>query len=208
MLDAPDLTSLAAITVYSVLWGLVFAECALLLGFLLPGDTILFAAGLLAASPTSQISLPLLIVGTFIAAVAGNEVGYRLGRRYGRGWVLRRESQRLQQHLRRTETFYARYGAFAVVAARWIPWVRTFTPLVAGAAAMDRVKFTIANVVGALTWAVGLPLLGYAAYSIPWLRNAAFLVAVVSIAAAAVGAVSVLIRERRTRPQPLHTKDR
>ena len=171
MLVDPDLGALTAVAVYAVLWGFVFAECGLLLGFLLPGDTILFGAGLLAGAPDSELSLPLLILGTFVAAVAGNEVGYLTGRRYGRGWVESRDRGRTLEQLRRTERFYERWGWIAVVVARWIPWVRTFTPLVAGTARMDRRAFSSANVVGALPWAVGLPLLGYFAYQLPVLRQ-------------------------------------
>ena len=135
------------------------------------------------------MSLPLLLVGAFVAAVAGNEVGYRTGRRYGRTWLESRESGRAAAQLRRTEAFYARYGALAVVAARWIPWVRTFTPVVAGTAAMARRSFTTANVAGALTWAVALPVLGYLAYGVPWLRTAAVVVAVVAVGLSVVAAV-------------------
>jgi membrane-associated protein len=199
MVIDPDLGSLTAVAVYAVLWGFIFAECGLLLGFLLPGDTILFGAGLLAAAPDSEISLPLLIAGTFIAAVAGNEVGYLTGRRYGRSWIENRETGRALEQLRRTERFYERWGWMAIVVARWIPWVRTFTPLVAGAAVMDRRAFTSANVVGALPWAVGLPLLGYFAYQLPVLRSISYAVAIVAILGTGVGAVIVVRRDRAAR---------
>lgn len=199
MLIDPDLASLTAVAVYAVLWGFVFAETGLLVGFLLPGDTILFGAGLLAGSPENDISLPLLISGTFVAAVAGNEVGYTTGKRFGRGWLERRESGRALEQLRRTEKFYDRYGWLAVVIARWIPWVRTFTPVVAGAAAMRRGVFTTANVVGALPWAVGLPLLGYYAYELPVLRSLAYTMAMISIVGSIIAAVVLSARERRRR---------
>ena len=140
---------------YAVLWGFLFAECALLLGFLLPGDTILFGAGLLAASPSSEVNIYVLVTGAFLAAVIGNEVGYVTGRRFGREWVERPREGPGREQLRRAERFYERYGWLSVVVARWIPWVRTFIPIIAGTAAMDRRAFTSANVVGALPWAVG-----------------------------------------------------
>lgn len=195
----PDLASMSAVAVYAVLWGFIFAECGLLLGLLLPGDTILFAGGLLAGSPDSPISLPLLIAGTFLAAVLGNEVGYVTGRRYGRAWIEARERGRMLEQLRRTERFYERWGWIAVVVARWIPWVRTLTPLVAGAARMDRRAFTSANVVGALPWAVGLPVLGYFAYQLPVLRQVSYAVAAASIIGSAIAAVVILRRDRRAR---------
>jgi len=202
----PNLASLGALAVYAVVWGFLFAECGLLLGFLLPGDTILFGAGLLAASPSSDVNLVVLVVGAFVAAVAGNEVGYLTGRRYGRTWLEGRESGRALAQLRRTEVFYERYGWFSVVVARWIPWVRTFTPVVAGTAAMRRASFTSANVVGALTWAVALPIVGYVAYQLPVVRTIAFTVAGVFIAVSLVGLAVLLVRDalrrRRDRREP------
>ena len=195
MIADPNLASLGALAVYAVVWGFLFAECGLLLGFLLPGDTILFGAGLLAASPRSDVNLVVLVLGAFVAAVAGNEVGYLTGRRYGRAWLEGRESGRALTQLRRTEAFYDRYGWFSVVVARWIPWVRTFTPVVAGTAAMRRASFTSANVVGALTWAVALPMVGYVAYQLPVVRTIAFTVAGIFITVSLVGLAVLLVRD-------------
>ena len=195
MIADPNLASLGALAVYAVVWGFLFAECGLLLGFLLPGDTILFGAGLLAASPSSDVNLLVLVVGAFVAAVAGNEVGYLTGRRYGHGWLESRESGRGRTQLRRTEAFYDRYGWFSVVVARWIPWVRTFTPVVAGTAAMRRASFTSANVVGALSWAVALPILGYVAYQLPVVRTIAFTIAGIFITISLVGLAVLLVRD-------------
>ena len=195
MIADPNLASLGALAVYAVVWGFLFAECGLLLGFLLPGDTILFGAGLLAASPNSDVNLLVLVLGAFVAAVAGNEVGYLTGRRYGRGWLEGRESGRGLAQLRRTEAFYDRYGWFSVVVARWIPWVRTFTPVVAGTAAMRRASFTSANLVGALSWAVALPIVGYVAYQLPVVRTIAFTVAGIFITISLVGLAVLLVRD-------------
>ena len=199
MISGPDLTSLTAVAVYAVVWGFLFAECGLLLGFLLPGDTLLFGAGLLAATPGTGVSLPVLALGSFAAAVAGNEVGYRTGHRYGRAWVERRESGRALTQLRRTEAFYERYGWLSVVVARWIPWVRTFAPVVAGTAAMPRAAFSSANVVGALAWAVVLPVLGYVAYQLPVVRTVALVVAGAFVVVSLVGVASLLIRDALAR---------
>jgi membrane-associated protein len=195
----PDLASFTAIAVYAVLWGFIFAECGLLIGFFLPGDTILFAAGLLAGSPHSDIDIWVLATGTFIAAVAGNQVAYALGRRYGRDWLERRRSERIHGYLVRAEAFYARYGLMAVVSARWIPWVRAFVPTIAGAARMPVGPFTVANIAGALPWAFGLPLFGYFAYAVPSVRNLAAVAAGASILFAIVAAIVVSVRERRRR---------
>lgn len=199
MWEGPDLTSLGAIAVYAVVWGFLFAECGLLLGFLLPGDTILFAAGLVAASPNSDVNIYVLVTGAFLAAVIGNEVGYVTGRRFGRDWVESREKGRAKEQLRRAEIFYEKYGWLSVVIARWIPWVRTFIPIIAGTAAMDRRAYTSANIVGALPWAVGLPVLGYFAYQVPVLRDIAYAVAGIAIAATAVTVLVGAARARRAR---------
>jgi membrane-associated protein len=202
---SPDLSTLGAVAIYAVIWGFVFAECGLLIGFLLPGDTILFAAGLVAAAPGSEVNLALLIAGTLVAAIAGNHVGFVLGRRYGRTWVEQRSSTRARDHARRAEGFYARYGAIAVVVARWIPWVRTFTPVVAGAADMAARRFTVANVAGALPWAIGLPLLGYLAYDVSWLRASAYVGVVLSLVVTVITLLTLLIgrtvRSRRAGTQ-------
>ena len=204
MIADPNLASLGALAVYAVVWGFLFAECGLLLGFLLPGDTILFGAGLLAASPSSDVNLVVLVIGAFVAAVAGNEVGYLTGRRYGRTWLENRESGRALTQLRRTESFYERYGWFSVVVARWIPWVRTVTPVVAGTAAMRRASFTSANVVGALTWAVALPIVGYVAYQLPVVRTIAFTIAGIFITISLVGRAVLLVRDGlRRRRDPI-----
>jgi membrane-associated protein len=191
----PDLAGLTAGGVYVVLFSLVFVESGLLVGFFLPGDTVLFAAGLLSAHPGSRLSILALAVGTGLAAVAGDAVGYWTGRRLGRPWVERRAG-RLAAHLPAAERFYERWGWAAVVVARFIPWVRTFTPVVAGLARMRYPLFLSANVVGALLWGTGLVVLGHVAYSVPWVRYAAYVVAGVSIVGSLLG--SALAHRRAT----------
>lgn len=192
----PDFAAMTAGGVYLVLFVLVFIESGLLVGFFLPGDTVLFAAGLLAAREGSGLSLPVLAIGTAIAAVAGDAVGYWTGRRFGRPWVERRAG-RAARHLPRAEAFYERWGVSAVVIARFIPWVRTFTPIVAGMAQMPYPRFLAANVVGALLWGSGLIVLGYVANSVPWVRYAAYSVAALSIVASVVGPLVVRRRSRQ-----------
>ncbi|GAB3589801.1 DedA family protein [Angustibacter peucedani] len=192
----PDLAHLTAGGIYTVLFVLVFVESGLLVGFFLPGDTVLFTAGLLAARPSSTLSLPLLAGGVAVAAVAGDAVGYWCGRRLGRPWVERRAA-RMAAHLPRAEEFFERWGWGAVVVARFVPWLRTFTPIVAGTAAMPYPRFLSANVVGALGWGTGLVLVGYVAYSVPWVRYAAYAVAGVSVLATLVGPVVARVRSRR-----------
>lgn len=191
----PDLARLTTGGIYVVLFALVFVESGLLVGFFLPGDTVLFAAGLLAARPSSTLSLPLLAGGVAVAAIAGDAVGYWCGRRLGRPWVERRAG-RLAAHLPQAEAFFARWGWGAVAVARFVPWLRTFTPIVAGTAAMTYAKFLSANVVGALGWGAGLVVIGYVAYSVPWVRYAAYAVAGLSVAATLLGPLAARARGR------------
>jgi membrane-associated protein len=174
--DLTDLTSMTSGAVYVVVLTLVFVESGLLVGFFLPGDSVLFAAGLLSAEPDSGLSLPLLTGGVAVAAVAGDAVGYWTGRRLGRPWLLARAG-RSARHVERAEEFYRRWGAMAVIIARFIPWVRTFTPIVAGIGRMPYPRFLAANVTGALVWGSGLVLLGRVAHGNPAVKWAAYAVA-------------------------------
>lgn len=195
----PDLARLTATLVYLVVFGFVFVESGLLIGFLLPGDSLLFAAGLVSATDGSGVSLTVLVVGVLVAAVAGDSVGYAIGARLGRPWLERRAARdRLDaRHLRRAEAFYQRFGWFAVVAARWIPWVRTFTPILAGAARMPYRRFLPANVVGAVVWGAGLLVLGHLAATQPTVRHTSYAVAGAFIALSLTIAVVGVVRRRR-----------
>jgi membrane-associated protein len=195
------LAGLSVLALYLAVWAIVYAETGLLLGFLLPGDSLLFAVGMLCARPGGP-NVVIMATGVFIAAVAGDQTGYTLGARLGRPYVERR-GPRVIRGVERAEEFYARYGAVSVVAARFIPWVRTFTPFVAGVARMYRPLFLAANVVGAVLWCVGLIGLGYFAYQVPWLRDAAFAVAAVFVVGSFVaGGVTWLIQRRRQPAEP------
>ena len=156
-----DLDALTATSIYLVVFGLVFVESGILVGFFLPGDTVLFAAGLIAADEGRGLSLPLLITGVVVAAMAGDAVGYWFGSRTGPPLLRRRDGRVLNQaNLRRARSFYERYGVFAVIAARWIPWVRTFTPILAGVARMPYRRCFAANVAAAPRRGGGLLCLG------------------------------------------------
>ena len=152
------------------IWGLflvVFAESGLLIGFFLPGDSLLFTAGFLASAPDSvpdelHLSLPLLLVGCFVAAVVGDQVGYLMGRRVGPA-IFRRPDSRFfkQDNVDKAQAFFDRYGAKTIVLARFVPVVRTFAPIVAGVSRMNYRTFVTFNVIGGALWAVGVTLLGY-----------------------------------------------
>jgi len=144
-----------------VAWFIVFAETGLLLGFFLPGDSLLFTAGVLAGQ--GKLSIGLLLPGAFIGAFLGAEVGYLIGRRVGPRLFRRPDSRFFkQEYVTRTHEFFDRPGPKAVVLARFVPVVRTFTPVMAGVGAMERRAYSLYNLIGALIWAVGVTLLGYA----------------------------------------------
>lgn len=147
-----------------MVFAIIFAESGLFFGFFLPGDMLLFTAGFLTAEGTFDISIEALLIGLFVAAVAGDQVGYAFGFRVGPTLFGRPDSRFFKQrHLERANEYFTRRGGPAIVVARFIPIVRTFTPIVAGASRMPHRKFSIYNVIGALIWAVGVTLLGYIA---------------------------------------------
>ncbi|MEX0699779.1 MAG: DedA family protein [Acidimicrobiia bacterium] len=143
------------------LFAIVFAESGLFFGFFLPGDSLLFTAGLFASQGT--LSLPVILVGCFVAAVAGDQVGYLFGKRVGPALFRRPDSRFFrQEYVERAQRFFEKYGAKTIVLARFVPIVRTFAPILAGVGKMPYRTFVSFNVVGGLLWAVGVTLLGYA----------------------------------------------
>ncbi len=139
---------------------IVFAESGLLVGFFLPGDSLLFGAGL--AASQGRFSLLALILAVIAAAIIGDNVGYSIGRRAGPRLFRRKDSLFFrQEYLEQAEKFYKRHGGKTIILARFTPIVRTFAPVVAGASKMSRERFLLFNVVGGVIWGAGLPLLGY-----------------------------------------------
>ncbi|MGQ0833017.1 MAG: DedA family protein [Microthrixaceae bacterium] len=146
---------------------IVFAESGLLIGFFLPGDSLLFTAGFLASHPSSvpeSLHLPLvpLLLLVWVGAVVGDQVGYVFGQRVGPS-LFRRPDSRLFKHenVERAQAFFDKYGAKAIVLARFVPIVRTFVPITAGVAHMEYRRFVTYNVLGGTLWAFGVTLLGY-----------------------------------------------
>ncbi len=141
-------------------FAIVFAESGLLIGFIFPGDSLLFTAGFLA----SQELLPIgwLLLGCFIAAVVGDNVGYAFGRRVGPRIFTKEDSLFFhKKHLIRAQMFYEKKGPWAVVMARFMPVIRTFAPILAGVGQMHYRTFLVYNILGGFLWAVGITLLGY-----------------------------------------------
>ena len=155
-----DLPALIQSIGYLGVWGMVFAESGLLIGFFLPGDSLLFTAGFLASQ--QLLNVWLLIVGAAVCAIAGDSVGYYTGHRFGRR-LFRREDSRLfhKDHLIKAQQFYERHGGKAIVLARFMPIIRTFAPITAGIGKMDYPTFFGYNLAGGISWTVGLTMLGY-----------------------------------------------
>ncbi|HVX29075.1 MAG TPA: VTT domain-containing protein [Nitrolancea sp.] len=155
-----DLVALIKAIGYIGVAVIVFAESGLLIGFFLPGDSLLFTAGFLASQ--EYLSIWILAPLAFVAAVLGDAVGYGFGRRVGRGLFQRPESTFFKpEYLARAESFFQRHGGKALVLARFLPIVRTFTPIVAGAAEMRYARFALYNILGGFLWAVGVSVAGY-----------------------------------------------
>ena len=145
---------------YLGIFGLLFAETGLLVGFILPGDSLLVTAGILAAAGT--LSLPLVIAVSVAAAIIGDSVGYELGARVGPRLFCRPKSRLFNpKNVERAQTYFDRYGARTLVLARFIPVVRTFAPPVAGVAKMPYRRFLTFNALGGLLWGAGVPTAAY-----------------------------------------------
>lgn len=152
---------------------IVFAESGLLIGFFLPGDSLLFTTGLLVADG-KYLHQPLWLVCLLIsaAAVAGDQFGYLFGRRVGPA-LFRRPNSRLfkQENLAKAQGFFAKYGPRSIVLARFVPIVRTFTPIVAGASGMHYRTFVVYNAIGGTLWGTGVTVLGYFLGQIPFVKS-------------------------------------
>lgn len=145
---------------YIVLFAIIFAESGLLIGFFLPGDSLLFPAGFLAS--TGFFSLPELVIICSVAAILGDSVGYLFGKRVGRRLFLREDSTFFKKrHLEAAEAFYEKHGSKTIVLARFVPIVRTFAPIVAGISSMHYRRFVTYNIVGGILWACGVTTAGY-----------------------------------------------
>jgi membrane-associated protein len=160
---------------YFIIFAIIFAESGLLIGFFLPGDSLLFSAGFL-ASPASRellhklnvpsdnpfFSLPVLAIGCFLAAVIGDSVGYLFGKRVGQRLFQREDSLLFsKKNVYKAQEFYEKHGGKAIVLARFVPVVRTFAPIVAGVGDMKYSRFLSFNVIGGFLWAVGVTIAGY-----------------------------------------------
>jgi membrane-associated protein len=178
---------------------LVFAESGLLIGFFLPGDSLLFTTGLLVADGTylhQPLWLMCLLVS--VAALLGDQFGYWFGRRFGPS-IFRRPDSRLfkQENLSRATAFFEKYGARSIVLARFVPIVRTFTPIVAGASRMHYRTFLLYNVIGGVLWGSGVTTLGYFLGQIAFVRNNIEFILVAIVIVSLIPVAIELLRGRR-----------
>ncbi len=151
---------------------IVFAECGLLIGFFLPGDSLLFITGLFVAQGFIQQSIWLVSASIVVAAVAGNLVGYWIGFKVGPKLFDRPDSKLFKrEYVEKTHDFFERFGGRAVILARFVPIVRTFITAMAGVAGMEFRKFALYTTIGGVLWGAGITLLGYYLGTIPFVAN-------------------------------------
>jgi len=184
---------------YVIVWGLVFVGTGLFVGAFVPfvtGDSLLFAAGLIAAS-SSNINVAILVGGVFIAAFLGDQVGFIIGRHYGRPYLDKRGGRKTQLMISKTENFYLKYGWWAVVVARFMPWARVIIPVVAGVGRMNYYKFLTSNFVGALAWGIGITLTGFYAATIPAVKSGAYAIAAFFIIGSIVAGTRTWLADRK-----------
>ena len=184
---------------YLIVWGLVFAGTGLLIGAFIPfitGDSLIFAAGVLAATNDS-IDIRLLTIGVGLAAFVGDQTGFVLGRHFGRPYLDKREGPKLKSAIAKSEKFYQQLGWWAVVVSRFMPWARVLVPAIAGIARMNYYKFLGANFVGAISWGVGLTLAGYYAATIPAVKTGSYAIATFFIVGSIIAGIRSWLHNRK-----------
>jgi membrane-associated protein len=180
------------------LFAIIFAESGIMVGFFLPGDSLLFAAGLLSAKGTLP-NIAIISIGCAIAAIAGDQVGYSFGLKVGPSLFKRPDSRFFkQEYLAKAEEFFEHYGAKAIILARFVPIVRTFTPIVAGASSMHYRTFLRYNIIGGVAWAVAFTQLGYwLGRRYPWMLEKIDVLVIVIVAFSLVPMAVEVFRHRR-----------
>jgi membrane-associated protein len=156
--------------VYALLFAIIFVETGVVVMPFLPGDSLLFVVGALCA--VGSMNLPLAMVLLTIAAILGDQVNYSIGRYFGpKVWQWEQSRFFNKRAFEQAHAFYEKYGGVTIILARFMPFIRTFAPFVAGVAAMTRAKFSLYNVIGAVIWVVGLTLAGYLFGNLPWVKE-------------------------------------
>ena len=190
----------------------IFAECGLLVGFFLPGDTLLFSAGVIVAENKAGLPHSVWLVAALVAAAAvlGNWVGYVIGYRAGPA-VFNKPDSRLfkQEHVERAAAFFERWGAHSIVLARFVPVVRTFITVMAGASRMPLRAYLLYSLVGGVLWAFGVTLLGYfVGPKVPFIGDHIDLILVGAVLLSVVPVSYQLLRTRRRGPRQGPARER
>lgn len=154
---------------YAILFGIIFMETGLVFTPFLPGDSLLFAAGAFAALGSLNIALLLLLL--FIAAVLGDTANYWIGHHFGKRIIAHPKIPIDEEHIKETQKFYRKHGGKTIIVARFIPFIRTFAPFVAGIGTMDYGRFLLYNVIGAFIWVLGVTFAGFYFGNIPFVRE-------------------------------------
>jgi membrane-associated protein len=185
---------------------IIFAESGLLIGFFLPGDSLLFIAGLIAAGGSDlqiSLSLPVILVGCALAAIIGDQVGYAFGKKVGPALFKRPDSRIFkQQYVAQADAFFDRHGAKAIVLARFVPIVRTFTPILAGVGKMEYRRFVTYNIAGGLLWTQGIILLGYWFGNVAFIKDNLEIVLIAIVVLSIIPAVLEFVRHRKQHAEP------
>lgn len=185
--------------VYAILFAIIFAETGFVVTPFLPGDSLLFVAGAIAA--TGSLNVHALALVLIIAAIAGNSTNYAIGRWFGKRYFTHEGSRWLNPaHLERANAFYERHGGKAVVLSRFLPIVRTYIPFVAGMGGMPPRRYTAYNIAGGVLWIASLLYLGYFFGNIPWIRGNLTAI-IVGIIVVSILPVAIAFLKGRARPQ-------
>ena len=191
------LTDLGPIAFWVVV-GIIFAECGLLIGFFLPGDSLLFITGLLIAQGIIGMNIWLGSLILVIAAIVGNVVGYWVGHKAGPALFRRPDSKLFrQEYVDKTHEFFERYGARAIILARFVPIVRTFITAVAGVGRMDFRRFFIFSAVGAILWAGLVTIAGYFLGNVPFVKDNIELILILVVVVSVIPIVVEYVKHRR-----------
>lgn len=190
------LSGIFPITFYALLFAVVYIETAFIFAFFIPGDTLLFSAGLVVAS-TSNLNIYLTCLLISVAAFLGDQTAYQFGRRYGLGYITSRNHPSLNTMLAKAEVFYRKHGRATIYLSRFYPWFRTLAPFLAGVGHMPRKKFAFVNSISAFSWGTGITLLGYLANSIEPLKEGSRWIALFFILITIGLTVKNVLKERR-----------
>ena len=187
--------------VYALLFAIIFAETGLVVLPFLPGDSILFIAGTVVAA--AGLNVRLLTALLIVAAILGDSVNYAIGHYIGPRIFDRPDSRWFrQEHLRRTQAFYDRYGGVTIIIGRFVPIIRTFAPFLAGVAGMAYRRFLAYNVIGAVAWVASLVYAGYLFGNIPWVKNNLTFIVIGIVIVSLIPAAATFLQERRRQRTP------